>query len=489
MDADSTATKTRYLVIAVLSFFITLSCWSFGSSIGSGGDIDAHISSIWCAWGEKPGMCENDNDLTAQVPYMFQMCDGRPIDSWPNCETLQTSATMQELRVIHKVQRSPYYSIMRVFATTDPQQSILKMRLVNSFIASLILFGLLKLTSGPTRVAAISAMTFTIVPVTIMRISSINPQGWATLGVMTSWAFLHGFLNTPKADRRKTLLLAFFIFSVLLPATTRVDSTTYVVFTSSLVLLNHYRATRRITKKEKMIGLALIAASLSVVKFSEHIRGYLLLSKPTGAPFNQYLIFQLVHIPESLVEVFGYAVGQQGNGPGLIGIVGLSLFVMSLAFALQQSQKQDLAITGIIVAFLAVVMYKGSLITSSLIPLPGTYALGLMSFLLGMSIACSRSDKQFMHGRGNRITVISFLAFTHAITFFSWMELYTHGESSIGFFSKQILGSYSRLSLSGGWWWDTWISPNFVFLLGIVSFPVFLVYAWKIVEADRISTV
>jgi len=487
MDTDLRTTKTRYLVIAVLSFFITLSCWSFSSSIGSGGDIDAHISSIWCAWGEKPGMCENSNDSTAQVPYMFQMCDSRPIDAWPNCELSQSSETMQELRTIREVQRSPYYSIMRVFATTNPQQSILNMRMVNTLIASLILFGLLKLTSGRTRVAAISAMTFTLVPVAIMRISSINPQGWATLGVMTSWAFLHGFLNAPKADKRKKLLLAFFIFSVLLPATTRVDSTTYVVFTSAIVLLNHYRTARRISKKEKIIGLALIAASLSVVKLSEHIRGYLSLSKPIGSQFNQYLLFQLIHIPEALVEVFGYAVGQQGNGPGLVGIIGLSLFVISLTFALQQSQKQDLAITGVIVAFLVIVMYKGSLITLSLVPLPGAYALGLMSFLLGMSITNSRSDNQFMKSRGNRMTVISLLAFTHALTLFSWMELYTHGQSSIGIFSKQILGSYSRLSLNGGWWWDTWISPNFVFMLGIVSFPVFLVYAWRIVGLDHQS--
>jgi len=245
--------------------------------------------------------------------------------------------------------------------------------------------------------------------------------------------------------------------------------------------------TIRISRKEKMIGLGLIAVSLSIIKLSEHIRGYLLLSKPIGSQFNQYLLFQLIHIPEALVEVFGYAVGQQGNGPGLVGIIGISLFVISLAFALQQSQKQDLAIPGIIVAFLAVVMYKGSLITLSLVPLPGAYALGLMSFLLGMCITNSRSDKQFMNSRGNRITVISLLAFTHALTLFSWMELYTHGQSSIGFFSKQILGSYDRLSLNGGWWWDSPIGPNVVFLLGIASFPLFLVYAWKIVGLDHQS--
>ncbi len=83
--------------------------------------------------------------------------------------------------------------------------------------------------------------------------------------------------------------------------------------------------------------------------------------------------------------------------------------------------------------------------------------------------------------------MISLLAFTHALTLFSWMELYTHGQSSISFFSKQILGSYDRLSLNGGWWWDTPIGPNVVFLLGIASFPLFLVYAWKIVGLDHQS--
>ena len=161
---------------------------------------------------------------------------------------------------------------------------------------------------------------------------------------------------------------------------------------------------------------------------------------------------------------------------------------MSLTFALQQSQKQDFVITGVIIAFLAIVMYKGSLITLSLVPLTGAYALGLMSFLLGMSIVRSRNDQQFMDGRANRITVITFLTFTHALTFFSWMELYTHGQSSVGFFSKQILGSYNRLGLSGGWWWDNPIGPNVVFLLGIASFPLFLVYAWRVVELDHQST-
>ena len=320
METRLISASNRNIAIAIFGFFFTLACWSFSSSIGSGGDIDAHISGIWCAWGEELGICENLGGGSATVPYMFQMCNGRPIDSMPGCEVAESSDQMQTLRIVGEGARSPYYAIMRLFASRNPQQSILTMRLVNSFIATLIMFGLLKLTTGRVRLAAISGLSFTFIPVAVMRISSVNPHGWAIMGVMTSWSFLYAFLNVPKETNNKKLLLAFFIFTALLPATTRVDATTYVVFTSAIVLLHHYIDYRHISRKEIAVFVGVFAAGITVFMRSEHIRGYLTLSKPTGFPFGQYLLFQVIHIPESLVEALGYAIGQQGNGPGLVGI-------------------------------------------------------------------------------------------------------------------------------------------------------------------------
>jgi len=488
MDSDKKVSTTRNTAIAILAFFVLLTCWSFGSSIGSGGDIDAHISSIWCAWGEKPGMCEGDTGSIATVPYMFQMCDGRPIDSFPGCDVVKSSAEMQQLRIMGPSHRSIYYKFMRLFASTNPNQSILIMRLVNSLIASSLLFGLLKFTHGRTRIAAVSALTFTLVPVAIVRIPSINPHSWAILGVMTSWAFLHGFLVAPKTDVRKKFLLGFFLFSVLLPATTRVDATTYVVFTSAVVLLHHFLVGRRISRNEILGAGGFAIAGIAIASISDNVRSYLTLPTPTGYAFGQYLLFQIIHIPESLVEVFGYSIGQQGSGPGIVGIIGLSLFMLGLGYAMQNSNKQQLAIVLIILSFLTVVMYKGSLLVGSLIPLPGTYVLGLITFLLGMSIIASQSEQQFMSHRGNRRTTISLLSLTHALFLFTWMESYTKGSQIPGFFSRQTLGAFYKLSLSGGWWWNSWISANFVYLLGICCFPIFLVFAWRVVESDLAST-
>jgi len=488
METRLSSATNRNIAIAILGFFITLACWSIGSSIGSGGDIDAHISSIWCAWGEEPGMCENDTESSATVPYMFQMCNGRPIDSMPGCEVAESSDQMQTLRIMGERFRSPYYAIMRVFATKNPQQSILTMRLVNSFISTIVLFGLLKFTSGRVRLAAITGLSLTLIPVAVARITSVNPHSWSIMGVMTSWSFLYAFLTAPKETNNRKLLFAFFIFTALLPATTRVDATTYVVFTSAIVLLHRYLNVRGFSLKEIAVLVGASTAGIAVFMRSEHIQGYLTLTKPTGFPFSQYLLFQVIHIPESLVEAFGYTIGQQGNGPGLVGIIGLSLFVAALFFSLQSASKVGLIFVGLIILFLTLVMYKGSVMLNSLIPLPGTYALGLMTFLLGMSVITSQSEQQFMSRKGNRITAISLLSITHALTLYSWMELYTHGNQNPGFFNSQILDASSSLSLSGGWWWNTWSSPNWVFLTGIVSFPVFLHFAWRVVGSDLTTT-
>ena len=488
METISKSTTNFRIVIAVLGFFITLASWSLASSIGSGGDIDAHISSIWCAWGESPGMCEKDTDATADVPYMFQMCDGRPIDSWPSCETVSTTEKMQTLRIMSAPARSPYYSIMRIFATTSPTKSILTMRFVNSFIATIILFGILKFTNGRTRLASISGLTFTLIPVAVMKIPSISTHSWAIVGVMSSWVFLSAYLTAVKKSLRKNLLLAFFAFSVSLPATSRVDATTYVVFTSAVVLLHHYMQGRRISWKATITSIGVFVLGVTIVMRTERILYYFSIPKPRGFPFGQYILFQFIHIPESLVEVFGYAVGQQGNGPGLVGIIGLSLYIACWVVALHGIKGNDFAINALIISFLFVVMYKGSLLLNSLIPMPGTYALGLMTFLLGMSIITSPSEQQFLSHKGNRIAAISLLSITHALTLYSSMELYTQGNPAPGFFNAQMLDASSSLSLSGGWWWNTWSSPNWVFLSGIVSFPVFLHFAWRVVGSDLTTT-
>jgi len=77
-----------------------------------------------------------------------------------------------------------------------------------------------------------------------------------------------------------------------------------------------------------------------------------------------------------------------------------------------------------------------------------------------------------------RIVVITLLAIAYTYNLYLNMEFYV--RKGIDF------GGFYRLSLSNGWWWNSPISPNFVFLLGAVSFPLFLWSSWRIVDVSEV---
>jgi hypothetical protein len=199
-------------------------------------------------------------------------------------------------------------------------------------------------------------------------------------------------------------------------------------------------------------------------------------SPPTVFPFKQYLLFQITHIPESVAEVWGYSVGQGGNGPGIIGIIGISLFVLCWGFALQRASRTQALLVSIMVIFIFSSIWRGSQRIDSMVPFSGRYVLALITILLGLTILYSQNDAQLMSTQGNRLVVIGLLSFSHAQSLFSYMEFYVRRGQEVGMFAK--------LSLSGGWWWGPGINPNFVYVVGAIGFPAFLIFAWKTVSSE-----
>jgi hypothetical protein len=73
--------------------------------------------------------------------------------------------------------------------------------------------------------------------------------------------------------------------------------------------------------------------------------------------------------------------------------------------------------------------------------------------------------------------IISLLALANEYTLFGGMEYYVRKEVANGAFLK--------LSLNSGWWWNTPVSPNIVFIIGAAAFPAFLWFAWRIVDVEE----
>ena len=472
--------STRKPLIAALAFFVVLSAWSVSSPLGSAGDGDQHISSIWCAWGEKLGICEELDRTaimpTARVPFMFYMDNGRPSE-YLEIDYEVAHEKMRILRTANNDQMNLYYRIMRAFVVSSPTLSIVMMRLFSSLVATTMLLLLLIQTRGKIRHGVLAAWTFVLIPVTINYFTAINPRGWAILGVMSGWAFLQSFIETPNTKvKRRIGLSASYFTSFLLVATCRWDATIYFMVVTLLLLAGDWILKERITAKTAaMYGLGAVLFLMllrSIPRISNHrISNYLELGHAASFPARQFIVFQIVHIPESIGDVWGYTVGQQGNGPGIIGMIGLSLFVLAIGFSLQKSSRIQQILVSSAALFTCLTVYRGSTLFSSLVPAPGTYVIGLVSFVIGIAIAFSPHDSQFMSNQRNRIAAIALLSFTHLLAFFARMEFYTRRGENIGLFVK--------LSLRDAWWWGPETNPNIVFIVGATFFPIFLIFAWK----------
>jgi hypothetical protein len=185
------------------------------------------------------------------------------------------------------------------------------------------------------------------------------------------------------------------------------------------------------------------------------------------------MLMQLVHGPEFIAQAWGYNVGQQGNGPGIVGIVGLSLFVLILVFSLQKASIIQSVGTSIIAAFIAITLMRGSMAIGELVPASGEYVLALTVFLLGFAIWMSNSENQFHTANGRRVATIALLSFSHAVAYYSYMEFYVKR----GFET----GSFKTISLDQIWWWDSSVSPNLVYWIGSLTFLALMVFIWSFV--------
>jgi hypothetical protein len=447
------------------------------SPIGSGVDADFHLGSIWCARGENRGLCESIDmaaqpEPTAVVPFMFQMCDGRNIYFWPKCEVSPENPATQLIRIAPKINQSVYYWTTHWFASKNVNRSVVLIRLFNSVIASLMFFALLSLSSNRLRKAVVISWTLTLIPNGIQLLSGINPRSWAVLGIMSSWAFLQAFLTEESANRRKrSLQLGCFIGSVALTASARFDGLLYVCFVSALILVIHFVDFEKISIKRlgQLTGFSFLA--FFAVQLIPKLKGILSFGVPDTYASPHYFVFQIVHLPEFVADWWGFSVGQQGNVPGIIGLVGVSLFAIYMFALLQRADRRQMIAVSVLSAFILLALFRATTAVLAIVPLSGVYTFGLVAPLIGITATYSHADINRLTSNGIAKFTVVLVGLIHALSFFHWMEFFTRRGVNTQF--------YDKFSLTGTWWWSSTLSPNIVFGFGVIAFFAFLSITWR----------
>ena len=224
-------------VVFPLALLVTLFAWAATSPVGSAPDDDYHLSSIWCAGGEKADACAEDpaNAEVRLVPesvgYAHE-CFASQESTTAACTEVLSDALVPTDRVnnVQGLYPTVFYRAMSAFVGPDAERSVLIMRMVNTFI----FIGLLALALVVMTPAVRSAVTITVlvlfIPLGLFVIPSTNPSSWTFTGITFLWVFGLALARRRSWRSRRTwLLAAATILSAVLAIGSRVDAAAYVV--------------------------------------------------------------------------------------------------------------------------------------------------------------------------------------------------------------------------------------------------------------------
>jgi hypothetical protein len=313
-----------------------------------------------------------------------------------------------------------------------------------------------------------------MVPVLIATLWQSNPRSWAYLSVMSSWAFLHLALENDSHSKVKSYAKwIFFVLSLLLAFTSRIDGTLFAIFSCSVVTVIHLVKRKLVKPKSLTLGVAIATSVFLMIRsFSSSLQWYTQFSFNSVFSSNEFL-FVLIHLPESIADGLGLGLRYVNLGPNVIGIIGISLFSIALHSWFNVKNSHQVFGTAAMGFFLILVMFQISFNWPEANEPSGAYVAALLTALLGITAIFSNTDSFFPQRLAPKIFIVVLVSISHALS------LYSKFEWDIRLDAQN--NTYSNLSLNGGWWWNSPIGPNIVYLIGALTFPVWLSVSWSMI--------
>jgi hypothetical protein len=468
-------------------------CWSLSNPPGSTPDEYFTLGSIWCANGVDQKYCleiskaEPDSPYTNGVVRIDQnSCLIEIKSDFARCDESVTASYWINDGGGYP---SGFYKIMNFFIPIGKSLNVLSMRIFNSVIAVGLLAVQLVLSNKHRRISLLTSMTFTLFPMSIFLISSIHPSGWALTGVANSWLFLIAATSKPRLERWKYWLAwASWVVCAGLCLASRYDAFLFFVASNTIA----YLATRTISHKPnwKIIFFGSISGTIGLyllLQFNHVARwatNFPIKPQPGQIENGQWITHWLLQTIAIPVEILGTGlIGQRPlRIPDIVWIVGIALLGGVLLFSfIKTSAAQLIAFTGSLLMLLFIILSFNGRLERDLFNLSGRYIIPLVPFIVGLCIYLSKSPVQLMEIRRLRILAITLLSITHTIALHSVVETYVDGQS------------YAFLPISvgeSGWWWiGLPFGPNFIVLIGAVSFAKFLTLIWTTVPTVQISVI
>lgn len=476
---------SRRVLASAFSLIVVFVAWAFSGPLGAGPrlDPDHHISSIWCGWGEKEGICEDlgtnsQFDGKALVPYMFEFCEGRPIDYWNKCEAVTPADDMQELRTADPSSRNFYYKVMRVFASENATRSILTMRIFNGLIAAFFFASLFTISSIRARKSAVLAWVLVFVPVAIETIISLNPRSWSYVGVLSGWVFFNEILNAYYSKTKQNWSYSvMFSLSAFLCIASRWDSVYFFIVSLLVVYLaNSTSMFRQLKSKTAILAILLLGIVAVVVNVGSFSRRIFTFTTPFSIPKMQFFTYYIANMPSILGEIWRQPPQYAGGTSFSIQILCIGLVVAwaSKIFDKYPRNKLFVPISISLVSCIAVI--RAGMIWQALLGVQGEYVLALIGVMIGVTSLFTKATDNYLSSGTSKKVFVVILSLAHFLALYNYLEFYVKRGIDVG--------GFQSISLNGGWWWNSGIGPNWVLVIGTISFVIFISSALTLIDPN-----
>ena len=454
---------------------MTLICWSLTNPPGSTHDEWFHLGSIWCANGVDRDHCTDRYPGGGIADIDTSSCIFPLNTEIRSCSEVVPGGYM----VRSDSYPNGFYQVMKFFVPLGNSLNVLSMRVFNGLVASILLLVQIILLKPKHRTAWLSGFTLTLVPMGVFLVSSVHPSGWGLTACVHGWMFLITAITSDKSDRKRQIgaFVSWFLCGAMC-LVSRYDVFGLFLITSAMALIfaKASEAKRRVSIAVILFSLA-SAVFLLLSQFVDRLSLTKLFATNPGDYDNQtWVTAWLIRAIAIPVEILG--TGQIAHRgivmPPIVWILGIAVVAPVLIFSLIGINIRQIGVlaTSIVLLFFAVLWFN-QLMYRDLENLNGRYIIPLLPAMIGLVVYTSKSSIQFLEIREFRLVAISILGVAHSVSLHTVLDVFVDGQSF----------SFLPITVGDtGWWWvGLPIGPNFVWLLGSLSFIQFLRKIWSLV--------
>jgi hypothetical protein len=464
--------KTAFMVGA-LSFGI-LASWALASPPGSSPDEDAHLTTAWCISKYGIGDC-------LEVPLRVVesgKCFFLNADNLPTCEYGIKRSEVNPERVLNK---NIYYKFLSYFINqNDIDLSVIKMRMINAFISSIVLMIVILLSTKNVSNATIMGWLIVNVPLGFFITSSINSSSWPYIFTSALFPLLYNIFKKDLWSIPVIFKIFFIMILFYISSQVRVDVLLFLVIylvTFIPILFSsdfNEKRTLKFLKNKKILSWFSFILSIFLLKETWN--------RSRQVEFRQYEISDwenFTRLPSIITGIFGsWGLGSlEVRMPSITFIIAITvvLSIIFLSFKYANSSEIQALVNLIIFAFAIpfFVLVRSNLRVGEWVQpryiLPIFYGIIMLSLLILLRHL----------NRHNIYTLIvtSFLiTLAYAFAFYTTLRRYTIGLSAYDF----------NLVNESSWWWSFVYVPYplVVFLFSVTSYFLLFAYVTNLVYKE-----